>query len=70
MQRNTGFKFMKKLKLMVSQGTVILNYKKVNWRIHAGGIGFIKSNNIEQVYVCSEEQCKTIPGLFYGMTKG
>ena len=47
-----------------SKGTALLNTKKVNWRIHAGGIGFIKSDNAEQVYACSEEQCKTIMGLF------
>jgi hypothetical protein len=47
-----------------SEGTVILNNKKVNWQIHAGGIGFIKSDNTEQVYVCSEKQCKSIAGLF------
>ena len=47
-----------------SEGTALLNNKKVTWRIHAGGIGFITSDNVEQVYACSEENCKSITGLF------
>lgn len=47
-----------------SKGTALLNTKKVNWQINAGGIGFITLDNVEQVYACSEEKCKTITGLF------
>jgi hypothetical protein len=47
-----------------SEGNAELNKKEVTWRIHAGGIGFIRFDDTEVVYACDEKNCNSIKGLY------